>query len=54
MIDAAAIEKLMPSPLSKGFCGIGSPGTMRASTSTCCGTIGSASTARRMASSPAW
>ena len=41
--DAAAIEKLMPSPLLNAFCATSTPGTLRASTSTCCGLTGSAS-----------
>ncbi len=54
MMEAAAMVKLMPSPLLKAFCGIAMPGTVRASTSTCCGGRGSPSTARRIARSEAW
>jgi hypothetical protein len=53
MMDAAAMLKLMPSPLLNVFCGTSTPGTVRASTSTCCGRRGRLSTARRIASRPA-
>ena len=48
MIDAAAMVKLMPSPLLNMFCGTSTPGTVRASTSTCCGRLGKASTVAKL------
>ncbi len=53
-MDAAAIDFTNRSPLMMPRCGTSSPGIVQASTNRWSGCSASASTARRIANSPAW